>query len=247
MNIQPSASGNKESRIDTHCLGCVFEKDEEGNQIDCRLGAINKFKLQNVEIVLDKGSARIIGRICPFYRNKWWQENIKNGENALDKVRKEATLRYDLIIITRDLDKLQEILSDVTILTIQPKNLFVVSGKIRLAKLGKLLVDLKLNVKWRTEYLLKQDSNSDWTAVDIIDYIAGKCKSSYFAVIQDGGVLDDTRYTGLDKLINDELLPVIIQKDDDSYDNAIYSRHAWNLTKNITGLEQWCKDTNKSR
>jgi hypothetical protein len=231
MSTQSQQS--ESSRIDTWCLGCCFAQD-----LTCKLSNIIKFTKQNVTIEVENGANRIIGRVCPCYRDKIWQQAFAGKE--LERLKRETEVKYDLVVLVQDLNNLTKIVELVKSQAIKPRQIIAVSRTIPLINLSRLFIEVNLGIKWRTELLHPKET--EWTDIEIIDFIGNQCKNTYFICIKDTcEQLPD--FVKLNELINIELRPIIaFQHKKNEIFNVVYNRHAWALTKSIMLLDKWCQN-----
>jgi len=216
---------NLQQVVDTCCLGCVFAKGtiHEGRLIQdlrgCHMGVLDKMKAQGEEIqdATDKNDSEfhvIRGRICPFYRMPNWPgwDKEPDLEKAKAQVRKEVTLKPDVIIYYDNSNTPDEILDTVDALNcgeIRPSRVLIANNSdLRPSQLMTTLQ--KCSLPWHMETVLEECG-----MLRALDVAIKKCNRMFVTHFRAGyqppfnffKPIDTALYDKLDKFIVLEPIP----------------------------------------
>lgn len=160
--------------ISTTCRFCEFkEVDKDGNQVNCELNLLQKYKDKGIE-VLDvehddkhgKHTAFEPKTFCLFRRPKGWKEAVKEelaaGRTLLEIAREELIPSVTLMVFIppkTTFSKVQEFTKHVNKMEITPKKILFMN----FARLSPLQFrqHLKSEVPWGMEFMMNTDKEND--------------------------------------------------------------------------------------
>lgn len=104
---------------ETDCLNCCFSEVREGEQWECELGRLAKYKEQGAKIVLDDGVYRILDRNCSAFRQKTWREHRhdKTIDQLAEEVYSETRQTFSIIIVVDQNHSLEDVKKSLASLT----------------------------------------------------------------------------------------------------------------------------------
>jgi hypothetical protein len=236
LEIDKDGAPELKRSVDTACLGCRFAtgrlrerksdkqlqflQDEQG----CLLDAVNKMLAQGVDVQDcedDKGNEFhvLTGRVCPFYRTKAWRKDLlEDDEAAVKQVRKEATLRPDVVVYFDDDMKPDDILTTATALKqgrICPQKLYIINNSS--LRPSQLMTTLrKCPIPWRMETVVERGRTSMPRALDII---TKKCSGMFVTYFMAGHAPNYLFFSQIDSALYDDLDKFVVLHPEDLWED----------------------------
>jgi hypothetical protein len=155
--------------IHTPCKGCSFAVYNHNTQIDCGLGYIEKYKIQNIEVLEaydeDKEFYVINGKKCIGYReDRWfakWDMINPTMEEKVAKYKETNFLQYAVVINLKDLsfDQLQDLCKQISSCDVKPQKIIFIRYRDENLSFGydiisNLLKDNNVGCSWRIQTML---------------------------------------------------------------------------------------------
>lgn len=218
---------------DTPCKNCCFAVYNDITQVDCARDRLDKYRSAGTTVIEaydeDKEFYVIKNRICPFYRDKTWLDQLSGKTDAeVEKIlRFETMSSFHLIILLKEDSTLEDLRK--TVHSIQFEFVNVPPAQVTIIKPRKLIIrpaDIKelftgIPVKWRIENLIVDKSHSD-----IIHSTQKTVRSQYYCVCKAGWELPKNYFKIVDRAIMDNLLQFgMIEVEDGQLDGIIIPVH----------------------
>lgn len=243
--------------VDTACLGCRFARGHLNerksdkqlqfiqDEYGCHMDVINKMLAKDVE-VQDCEDANgnefhvLMGRVCPFYRTKAWRKDLLDDHcAAVVQVRKEVTLKPDVVVYFDDNMKPADILTTARALKrgkICPKKLFVINNSN--LKPSQLMSTLhQCPIPWRMETVIEGEGTPMLRALDIM---TKKCNGIFVTYFVAGHTPDPKFFTNIDSALYDDFDKFVVLHNEDQDDingltvlNIFYKQVGGNARKSI--------------
>lgn len=152
--------------IHTSCKKCVFAIYSNITQTGCYLDYINKYKDKGISILEaydEQKEFYVIGdKKCPGYReDSWFKDNNLTIEEKVDKIKKDISINYLMVINLENMDptELAQIFHTISELEYKPSKIIVIrhtnDQKFPFNTLKNSLD--KLNIKWRVQTMIDKD------------------------------------------------------------------------------------------
>jgi hypothetical protein len=202
------------------CKGCLFaQKDDKGAQTGCKLKVLERMEKQGTEIkdAYDEEDDKfkvIYGRVCPFKREKYWQEfHQKKGEEDLAAiVRKECEFKCSAVIfidIEQTLEDVQKTVSSLLNQEIPPVAILFAlkSTRIGVVQLQQWCIQNipKKNIQWRFEVVLDEEVSREEAMHITIKKVESLKSSRYFITFNAGYEVPQGLFSKFDHMINEDL------------------------------------------
>jgi len=206
---------------ETCCLGCVFAEgefrgdSEKGTlhfiqeHLGCSMSVLNEYRTQGEELQesIDKDNNEfyvVRGRVCPFYRPKYWELNPKDiNDDIGTRVRKEVTLQPDIVIYFDDTMQSTDLLDTIEALKqseIPPARLYIANNSnMRPSQIMLLMAECPF--QWRAETML-EGKCSIFRSIDIA---TKKCTNIFVTYFEAGYKPQPDFFTKIDIALYDEL------------------------------------------
>jgi hypothetical protein len=210
--------------VKTRCAGCIFAVTTHTEQIGCWTNALDKFQDQDYTVEYeDVNNVKyciINDKVCPFHRRQDWATAIEvehsSSKMPLDLcaeyIRKnEAKLEADLIIhippyIESCLVELARTIDSVKSMDMQFNEIII--GNQTEMNILQLLHWCNINMqnmRFRIEHMIYNNQEPS----DAITLLYKKCKSRYVTSCIAGYQFDPQYLSRIDKLIYDDLEPIV--------------------------------------
>lgn len=214
-----------ENKTLTSCKDCVLAVYDGNTQTSCLANRINK--IDHIEAYDDDKEFFVVERFCNYYRNKDGDFYINNGKPDIDKIRSESYVTFNLMILCNHID--QEYYDYIL-------NLYNEINKSY--DKNKIDIHFLYTIASREQVNLIKDLRS-LTQNSFVTFYGDKTfwhntlirsTKSYHLVIDKDSRVDLSICQDINNLINEEMLKLIVIKNNDTY--AIS-----NLAYKITSLQ----------
>lgn len=152
--------------IHTSCKKCVFAIYDNITQTGCHLDYIAKYREKNISILEaydEQKEFYVIGdKKCPGYReDSWFKDNNLTIEEKIDKIKKDISINYLMVIDLENMDpmELDKVFDTISELAYKPSKIII----IRHTNNQKFPFDVlknsldKLDIKWRVQTMIDKD------------------------------------------------------------------------------------------
>jgi len=210
----------------TTCEKCIFSEKENGNQIGCEAGRLEKFAEQGATSyqVNEKGNGYYIisGRHCNMCRQSSWATDVKTA-------RKEATIKFAVTVFCKGQNK-QQIFDTIDSIETQDTkptwlNIVNISDSLEIVE----YLSKHYSGKWKVlkrpyQTLVKQE---------ILDKSFKGCKCQYYVMLDAGRRIPRGFFSDIDVRVNDDLEKVFYDYNDSQ--DILTTQYVlyWMLPKNI--------------
>jgi hypothetical protein len=179
--------------ISTTCRFCEFkEVDENGNQTNCELNLLQRYKDKGLEVLEvqhddkhGKNTAFEPQTFCLFRRPKGWKEAVANdieaaGKTLMEVAREELVPSVTLMVFVppnTSFAKVQEFTNHVNKMDIKPKKILFMN----FARLSPLQFrqNLKSEVPWGMEFMINSNKEKDALRYDGFNLGSKKVETSH--------------------------------------------------------------------
>lgn len=199
----------------TTCKYCVFsKKDENGKQVGCLQGKLEKYEKRGEAVLTEEGHYEILGRRCPTvraYDSPWALET--NKEEWLSKASEEARPTFDIIIVCKDGDlgnlieklKLAEKNNVISVAVVYR------SGKFKHNEVVDTVKNNYTKEKWTVTCVFPAEKYSQDDQFYVYEYLRSKKEMSRFTgILTLEGETPSTFIDYFKKEFEEELTPILV-------------------------------------
>ena len=209
-----------DNQLTTACKDCVFANYIGKTQTDCKLGRIEKFKQNGVDIIeaedLEENEFFVVESWCNYYRDEEWIKSLSADIDDLSaQVKKEAIFPVGFIVLFNENNTIEQLEITTSMIKDMEKVAYVVvanSSNLEdidvITKVQELFEDSEIDFK------VTKIMDNDFNQNQIIDAAFPNITNSYYYLLESGDAPVKDVVSLIDKQINTELEPVVYIKGD---------------------------------
>src|SRR5688572_21424296 len=184
-------------KVSTSCEGCIFAQlNDDGSQTSCKLGRLEKFAEQGVQLDIDTETNKFIikDRICvmKFTQEQWDRHpEIKDPEIDLRKLIAIKATTY-ILVNNQDLGAIRKTTESLINQTLKPQvvNIILCSNAILVKQVAALLRSLEEqhpDLAWQITNIVDRDADGVLPAMPwCIDHAVANCPTPGYATFEAG-------------------------------------------------------------
>jgi len=202
----------------TPCKDCAFSEYKDDVQTGCSAGRIEKFKELGQVLgtrTSDGKTYDVVSRFCNYFRTSKWHE--LNPENPLEIVRDQSAITFGIAVNceNHNEEKIGKTISCLENIDYDPEKITIVLSVDDPKNITHLVHGVNvLKRKFHRVFLVK--NNQDITQIKDFDVFSKCANRSYFTTLEVGGTFSPNLFSGINKLINEDLLKLVFIESSDT-------------------------------